>query len=281
MPTDAAGPDVVVDLDLHARVVSGSASLCQDLVKCCARLVGAGCGSDPGDRAVVDHDRSQREARLAQLDRTLRPSRGGRLRCDDEQEHRAPSLACSPAYRLEVVGDHPIERRRLGAARAIATRQRLRRGARAAFEHMLRRVRTRHDRRRCTCNATLVRCSDSWRFTTLPSRCPSTGRSPSACRMSWLCESPLHVAKASQALTSRSAERAIGGAAATWQPHQRQLTGSLVGDKALRGGVPGRGAQHPGIAELDQRGPFGVLLIAQRAASWEPSRPRCSHKSDA
>ena len=96
MPTDAAGPDVVVDLDLHARVVSGSASLCQDLVKCCARLVGAGCGSDPGDRAVVDHDRSQREARLAQLDRTLRPSRGGRLRCDDEQEHRAPELGMQP-----------------------------------------------------------------------------------------------------------------------------------------------------------------------------------------
>jgi len=44
---------------------------------------------------------------------------------------------------------------------------------------VLRRVRTGHDRRGCACNATLVLCGDSWRFATLPSRCPSTGRSPS------------------------------------------------------------------------------------------------------
>jgi len=71
-------------------------------------------------------------------------------------------ISCVLQHGLEVLGDHPIERRRLGAARAIANRQRLRRSPGAAFEHVLRCVRTRHDRRWCACNATLVRCGDSW-----------------------------------------------------------------------------------------------------------------------
>ena len=68
---------------------------------------------------------------------------------------------------LEVVSDHLIERRRLWPAAAIATRQRPRRDARAAFEHVLRCVRTGDDPRGCACNATLVRCGDSRRFETL------------------------------------------------------------------------------------------------------------------
>src|SRR3990167_10980332 len=92
-------------------------------------------------------------------------------------------ISCVLQHGLEVVGDHLIERRRLGAARSIAMRQRPRRGARAAFEHVLRRVRTWHDRRRCACNATFVLCGDSWRFATLrqdvrapDARRPNTGR---------------------------------------------------------------------------------------------------------
>ena len=72
----------------------------------------------------------------------------------------------------------------------MAKRQRPRRGAGGAFEHVLRLVRTGHDRRWCARSATSVSGSASAQFATLPSVCPSTGRSPSASRTPWLCESP-------------------------------------------------------------------------------------------
>jgi acyl-CoA synthetase (AMP-forming)/AMP-acid ligase II len=136
---------------------------------------------------------------------------------------------------LEVIGDHPIERCRLGAAGSIATWQRPHRGAQAAFEHVLRRVRIGHDRRGCACNATLVLCGDSWRFATLPSRCPSTGRSPSACRTSWLCESPLwrtssrprlrgeHTARSPSRRTHRQSWAGLGSASGGDSERRRYL----------------------------------------------------------
>jgi hypothetical protein len=62
---------------------------------------------------------------------------------------------------LEVVGDDAIERRLLGPAGVIVAGQRFRRGASAAFERVLRCVRTGHSRRTCARNATNVSDRDA------------------------------------------------------------------------------------------------------------------------